>query len=362
MKKLAVKLGDRTYPIMVGSGMLEALGATLKKMCAHADAYIITNSIVRKHYGSILGVSLRKAGISCKYRLILEGEKSKSLHVVSAILNDLARYAVGKKVFVIAFGGGVVGDIAGFVAAIYKRGIPYMQVPTTLLAQVDSAIGGKTGVDLPLGKNLAGAFYQPFLVATDISLLRTLDKRQLSCGMAEIIKYAAIKDSRLFSYLERNIGKYPVASTSFLEHVVVLCSKIKASVVSVDERENKSLRTVLNFGHTIGHAIESAGKYCRYNHGEAVGLGMIVAARLSCFLRLLDEESCLRIERLISQAGLPTNIKGLSSQDIISRHYYDKKFSGVSNRFVLLTEIGRTKIVEDIPLPLIKQVVLGLIN
>jgi len=229
----------------------------------------------------MLQASLKVGGISSKIRLIPDTEKANHCQLTEGLINDLARFDKNRRIFIVAFGGGVVGDLAGFVAAIYKRGIPYIQVPTTLLAQIDSSIGGKTGLDLSAGKNLVGAFYQPRAVVTDLSVLSTLNKHQLRQGLSEAIKYGIVGDSRLFSYIEKNISSLLTGDTRALAFVVTVCCRIKADIVSRDEREEKSLRTILNFGHTIGHAIETAAGYVKYRHGEAVALGMLAATCIS---------------------------------------------------------------------------------
>ena len=248
----------------------------------------------------------------------------------------------------------MVGDLAGFVASIYKRGIAYVQVPTTLLAQVDSAIGGKTAVDLGLGKNLAGAFYQPKLVFSDTAILRTLDVRQILSGLAEIIKYAAIKDPALLGFLEKKHTMIIRKDIRSLESIIRRSSSIKAKIVQIDEREERGIRTALNFGHTIGHAIETAGKYKRYNHGEAIALGMLVALDIGRAMGYTDRNTQERIERLIRTVGLPTRINKIAPADIIKAHYFDKKFSGAKNRFVIVGKIGRVIIKKGIPLSVIQ--------
>jgi 3-dehydroquinate synthase len=275
--------------------------------------------------------------------------------MASSIIKDIARYDKKKQIFVIAFGGGVIGDLAGFVASIYKRGIPYIQIPTTLLAQVDSSIGGKTAVDLTEGKNLVGAFYQPRLVFIDIKVLKTLGLRQVRAGLAEIIKYGIIKDRKLFLYLERNYKNILALKPKNLEFIVSRCVDIKSKVIQRDEREEKGLRTILNFGHTIGHALEIAGDFKKYNHGEAVALGMLVAADMSKKLKLITNEISQRIEKLIAAMGLPIKIEKIPIGDIIKAHYRDKKFIGPKNRFVLIKNIGQTLILENIPLEIIRE-------
>lgn len=355
--KVKVNLGKHSYAIIIGSGILNQLGENLAKLNIGKDAFIITNNFLKDKYGAKLSCVLSNAGFNPHFKVIPDSEKSKSIQTASSVIKDLAKFDRKRKVFIIAFGGGVVGDLSGFVASVYKRGTAYVQLPTTLLAQVDSAIGGKTALDLDSGKNLVGAFYQPRLVFSDIDFLKSLDKKQLRSGMAEVIKYAVIKDKRLFSFLENNYKQVIAGRASALETIIGSCSKIKAEITSRDEKEVLGIRTILNFGHTIGHAIETAGGYRGYNHGQAVGLGMIVATDLSGRLKLIDAESAWRIENLIKLYGLPTKIKGLSIDKIIKVHYHDKKFSGKENKFVLIRGIGKPKIARNIQLDLIKDAI-----
>jgi 3-dehydroquinate synthase len=353
MKTFQVKLKSRSYRIIVGAGLLAKLGLFLEKLNIGSDAYIITNPYLKARYGKILEASLARCGFSFIYKLVPDSEKSKSLVQAGKVLSGLTAYDRKKKVFIIAFGGGVVGDLSGFAASIYRRGTAYIQVPTSLLAQVDSGIGGKTAVDLSRGKNLAGTFYQPKLVLSDIDLLKTLDRRQLRSALAEVIKYALIQDRGLFIYLEKNLGRILAKDRASLEFIVAKCSAIKAGIVSVDEFEKRGLRTVLNFGHTLGHAIEAAGGFSVYNHGEAVSLGMLAACGISVKLKLLKDSDAKRIFELVRKAGLPTKIKGLDPEKIIRSHYHDKKFSGAKNKFVLLCGIGKSLVKENIPLEVI---------
>lgn len=357
MQTVRLKLGKHSYNIIVGSGIINKLGKYLIKLNIGQDAYIITNPKIKKLAGMKLEKTLAGSGISVKFKTIPDTEKSKSLQTAYSVIRDISRYDKKRRIFIVAFGGGVVGDISGFIASIYKRGIPYIQVPTTLLAQVDSSIGGKTALDLPQAKNLIGAFYQPKLVFSDIKFLNTLDKKQLRSGLAEVIKYGAIKDGKLFSYMEKNYKNPLALSRSSLEYIVKRSSEIKAGIVSRDEREEKGVRTILNFGHTAGHAIEAAGGYKAYNHGEAIALGMVIAAGLSESLGLIDEQIFNRIVKLIKAVGLKTKIRDVPQAAIISAHYRDKKFIGRKNRFVLLKGIGRAKIAENIPLELIKKAI-----
>ena len=357
MRKIRVNLGKRSYDIIIGKLILKKLAEYLLKLNIGSDAYIITNALLKNKYGGILSKVLSKAGFSCRFKIVTDSEKSKSLESAGYVIKDLAKFDHKRKVFIIAFGGGVVGDLAGFVASVYKRGIAYVQIPTTLLAQVDSAIGGKTAVDLDLGKNLVGAFYQPRLVFSEIDFLKTLDKRQITSGMAEVIKYAIIKDNNLFCYLENKHKDVFKSSAVVLEKIISSCSSIKAAIASRDEKEISGLRTILNFGHTIGHAIESACGYKGYNHGEAVGLGMVVATDLSRKFGLIDKRLALRIESLIKLYGLPVKLKGVPIDKIIDAYYHDKKFTGRQNKLVLICGIGKPKIVCNVGLDLIKEAI-----
>ncbi|PIP19829.1 MAG: 3-dehydroquinate synthase [Candidatus Omnitrophica bacterium CG08_land_8_20_14_0_20_41_16] len=360
MYTLKLNLKARSYNIIIGSGIISALGKYLSRLNFAKDAYIITNRLIKRHYGRALTDSLANYGFNYKFKIIPDTEKSKDIKIAALVINDLAKFALKKRPFIIALGGGVVGDLSGFVASIYKRGIPYIQVPTTLLAQVDSSIGGKTAIDLSEGKNLVGAFYQPGLVLSDIALLKTLNRRQLSNGLAEAIKYGVIKDRGLFVYLEKKYKNIIKREEGALEYIVTACAKIKAGIVSLDEREEKGLRTALNFGHTIGHAIEAASGFNKYNHGEAVALGMLVASEISVKLNLIQDSLLKRIESLIGNAGLPVRILErprkyrIFVEGILSKYYQDKKFIGSKNRFVLLSGLGRTKIVKAIPLRIIR--------
>jgi 3-dehydroquinate synthase len=354
MEIIKLKLGIRSYNIIVGSGIIRVLGKYTHKLNLGGDAYVITNASIKNKYGAALNKSLKQTGFNIRFKLVPDTEGSKSIKMASSLIQEIAAYDKKKRIFIIAFGGGVIGDLAGFTASIYKRGIPYIQVPTTLLAQVDSSIGGKTGVDLSQGKNLVGAFYQPRLVFSDIEFLKTLNLKQLRSGLAEVIKYGIIKDLELFQYLERHHQDILFLRQLALEFIVRRCSYIKAKIIEQDEREEKLIRTILNFGHTMGHAIEAAGNFRKYNHGEAVSLGMLVASDISRSLGLINYEPCQRIENLIKAVGLPTKIKEVSLSDIINAHYRDKKFIGAKNRFVLIEGIGKTRIVDNIPLKIVR--------
>jgi len=357
MKEIKVNIPGHSYPIIIGNNAIRLLGKYIRGLNIGGDAYVVTNNRVKRNLGIRLNGALKKSGINSRFGLVPDNETGKTLDVASDILKDIASYDKAKRIFIIALGGGVIGDLAGFIASVYKRGIPYIQIPTTLLAQVDSSIGGKTAIDLIEGKNLVGAFYQPRLVFSDTSFLKTLPLRQIRSGLAEVIKYGIIKDPRLFFYLEKNLKKVIALNPAALEFIITRSSQIKAKIVASDEREEKKLRTILNFGHTLGHALETAQDYQGYNHGEAIALGMLCACDISKRLRLIkDATTCLRIERLIRAAGLPTKIKrGIPLGSIIEAYYRDKKFVGRKNRLVLLEKPGKTIIRENIPLGIIKD-------
>lgn len=357
MHKIRVRLKDRSYDILIGRGVLSRLGLLVRRLGIGRDAVIVTNSRIKKLYGNTAARALKSAGISVKFETIPDSERSKSVETMTGLLLRISRYDRNRSIFLVALGGGVVGDLTGFVAATYKRGIPYVQVPTTLLAQVDSAIGGKTAVDLPCAKNLAGAFYQPKLVLSDVSLLKSLPEREMASGLAEVIKYGAIKDRELFSFIERNLKKILKRDAGALEYIVLRSSAIKKDVVEKDELDRKGARAILNYGHTLGHAVEAASAYSgRYNHGEAVAIGMLgasdIALRCGIAKNILD---VIRLRRVVSSCGLPVKAYGVKPGSIYSAQLHDKKRSGKKSRFVLPVEIGRVRIVECVPDKVIKQ-------
>jgi 3-dehydroquinate synthase len=353
---VCVNLKERSYQIIVGKNILSSLGRRCGALKLGSDVFCVTNAFIRSRYGKIIDDSLARQGIGCRFFIVPDGERSKSFAQCKRLLGALAGFDSGRRVFIAAVGGGVIGDLAGFCAAVYKRGIPCVQVPTTLLAQVDSAIGGKTAIDLPEGKNLVGAFYQPRLVVSDISLLATLDRRQFASGMAEALKYGIISDPRLFSLIEDKAGFLGPDDAGTLRVIVEACSRIKAKIVERDERDENGARMILNFGHTIGHAVEAAQGYGGYTHGEAIALGMLCACDISRKLRMLDEKSACRIERVITGLGLPSKISGVNPAAIAGPYSRDKKFKGQS-RLVLLAGIGIPRIVEGVPFALVKEVV-----
>lgn len=355
MKTISVSLKENPYKILIGLDILSFIGKHIKPLDIGKDAVIITTEVIKGLHGKTLTDSLKRHGFSVKEFIVPDGEQSKSANVAINLIEKIARYDVFKKIFVVAFGGGVIGDLAGFVAAVYKRGVPYIQVPTTFLAQIDSSIGGKVAVDLSVGKNLMGAFYQPRLVFSDVSVLKTLDKHQIQNGFAEAIKYGIIYDLSLFKSIEENYLKALEGNKAVLSNIVGRCSQIKTEVVLADEKETKGIRTILNFGHTIGHAIEAAGAFRQYEHGQAIAIGMRMATDISFQLGMVTEVTAGRINRILSQVGLPEKVTNQSLANILKLMKHDKKFISGKNRFVLVSRIGKVKVVEDLPMELIKS-------
>lgn len=289
-------------------------------------------------------------GLEVHFAEVPDSEESKSNSECINLIERFADLDKGKGIFVIAFGGGVIGDLAGFCASIYRRGVPYIQIPTTLLAQVDSSIGGKVAIDLPCGKNLIGSFYQPRLVLSDTSFLNSLDIAQIRQALAEIIKYAVISNSHFFQFLEEHLDEVLNLKQERLRYIIEVCSQIKAKIVEQDETDIKDKRIILNFGHTTAHALETASGYAQnYPHGTAVALGMLVACDIAKQLKMVSAKAVERIEGLIKKAGLPTKILGLKLEDILKAQAHDKKFSSGKNRFILPVSLGRVVVRENIP-------------
>jgi len=355
MKIIKIDLGDRSYDIVIGYDVVKKSGVFLRRLALGRDAVVVTNKMLERLYGKALRSALVHSGFSVKFELVPDTERSKSLDLAAALIKRIAKYDKNRKIFLIAFGGGVIGDLAGFVASVYKRGIPYAQIPTTLLAQVDSSVGGKVAVDLPVAKNLVGAFYQPKIVLSDTSLLESLSERQMISGLAEIIKYGVISGNALFSFLETNYHKILRRDHKALEYVISASVKIKARVVMADELDKKGVRAILNYGHTIGHAIEAASGYNGYNHGEAIAVGMVVAANISSAIGLMKETDAARIKDLIRCCGLPTMVAGVRLRDVYEAHLHDKKFINAKNRFVLPAKIGAAKVIEGVPDGIVKE-------
>ncbi|MFQ5676437.1 MAG: 3-dehydroquinate synthase [bacterium] len=361
MNRLKVDLGKNSYPIFIGNGILQNLGEMLKLYNFADHAVVVTDSNVKKQYGDVLAKTLENAVDSVDVIDVLPGEKSKTLRTIDRIITRMLEFGCDRNSVVLACGGGVVGDIAGFAASIFKRGVACVQVPTTLLAQVDSAIGGKTGVNHALGKNLLGTFHQPKMVWSDLAVLQTLPKREVICGLAEIIKYGVIGDMALFESVEQNLERIIGLDLELLQTIVTRCSEIKADVVAKDEKES-GLRMSLNFGHTIGHALEAQIGYKKISHGEAVLLGMQAESRMAVELQILAKEEFERISVLVSGFGLGAIFSSIDIRALDQFMKVDKKATGGKLKFVLPRKIGEVDILEDVPADVIRKGIAELRN
>jgi 3-dehydroquinate synthase len=340
---VSIDLQDRSYTIAIGADLI-GHAATFAGLPRAAAALVVSNTTVAPLYAAGLQASLALHFKAVHLVVLPDGEEFKTWQTLNLIFDALLDNSCDRKTVLFALGGGVVGDMTGFAAASYMRGVPFVQVPTTLLAQVDSSVGGKTGINHPLGKNMVGAFYQPQLVVCDLSTLKTLPAREVSAGLAEIIKYGPIADMAFLDWMETNLSALRACEVSALAHAVQRSCEIKAHVVTQDEREG-GLRAILNFGHTFGHAIEAGLGYGEWLHGEAVGCGMVMAAQLSHRLGLVDSAFVARLTRLVDAAGLPTVGPVLDAQDNAGRYLelmqVDKKAEGGAIRFVLIDGPGR---------------------
>jgi 3-dehydroquinate synthase len=345
VQRIEVNLGQRSYPIFIGAGVLDRSEALGKAIPAR-DILLVTNTTVGPLYSARLAASLaprRSIEVS-----LPDGEVHKTLANVTRMLDVLIANRFGRDSCVVALGGGVVGDMAGFAAACYQRGIAFVQVPTTLLAQVDSSVGGKTGVNHPGGKNLIGAFHQPAAVFADTNTLNTLPDRELRAGLAEVIKYGLIVDRDFFDWLEAHAAELLARDPAALAHAIRRSCEIKAEIVGRDEREQGE-RALLNLGHTFGHAIESATNYSTWLHGEAVGAGMLLAAEMSQRLGWVSAADVERVERILHKFGLPVDVKALPAETLAEKMKIDKKVAAGRIRLVLLKAIGKSVVTGDYP-------------
>jgi len=347
-RRIGVNLGERSYDIVIGSRNLRELGAELRQVHVPCPCATVTDNNVAPLYGEQVSESLASAGFEPHQVSLPSGEEHKNLATIRRLYEEFLGAGLDRKSLAVALGGGVVGDLTGFAAATYMRGIPYVQVPTTLLAQVDSSVGGKTGVNLPEGKNLVGAFHQPALVLIDVSTLETLPERELRAGMAEVIKYGVIQDAEFFAWLESRLAELLALERSALVRAVRRCCEIKAWVVGEDERES-GLRAILNYGHTVGHAVESLTGYEQMRHGEAISAGMVAAAALATELGILSAEGAERQKRLLEALGTPVRLPPLKADGIIQQMQRDKKAVSGALRFVLARRIGEVEIHSDVP-------------
>ncbi len=347
MKTIRVNLEDRSYPIVVGKGVLKRAGQILADIGFSSPPIIITNNLVWKTYGAALRGPLDKAFGPAAVIRVGDGERFKNHDTLLRIYEGLFRVRADRRSWILAFGGGVIGDIAGFAAATFMRGIPYASIPTTLLAQVDSSIGGKVGINVTRGKNLIGAIHQPSAVLSDTDFLRSLPARELASGLYEVVKCGAIRSLSLLTYIERRLREIQACRPAALEHIVLAASRIKAQVVSGDERE-EDLRMILNYGHTVGHALEAATAYKRYKHGEAVGWGMIAATGFGRELGMLTPREAERLGQVIHRVAELPALSGIHLEGLWGALRRDKKFRAGNIRMVLLPRLGATEIVSKI--------------
>ncbi len=355
MQTLTVALGDRSYPIHIGGGLLNQPELILPHLKT-PQAAIVTNTTVGPLYLERVQNLLLQSGIKVVPIVLPDGEAYKNSESLKQIYDALLTHRMERKATLIALGGGVIGDLTGFAAATYLRGVPFIQIPTTLLAQVDSSVGGKTGINHPLGKNMIGAFYQPQLVLADTDTLNTLPDRELSAGLAEVIKYGLIRDLPFLAWLEANMDKLRARDPAALAYAIHRSCQNKAEVVAADEREAGN-RALLNLGHTFGHAIETGMGYGAWLHGEAVGTGMIMAADLSRRLGWLSEADVARARALILKAGLPAVAPDLGFDKYLDLMGLDKKVEGGKIRFVLLKALGEAVLSADVPAALLQETI-----
>ncbi|MEP7276553.1 MAG: 3-dehydroquinate synthase [Betaproteobacteria bacterium] len=346
MRTLDVALAERSYPIRIGAGLLPCAAELLADV-VRQRAVIVTNATVAAHHLEPLRKGLAARGVAADVILVPDGERYKAWPTLQDIVTRLVELRAERGTVLIALGGGVVGDLTGFAAAIYQRGMPFVQIPTTLLAQVDSSVGGKTGINHALGKNLIGAFWQPRAVLIDTDCLRTLPARETNAGLAEVIKYGAIRDAAFFAWLEANLARIKAGDVDALTHAIHESCRIKAEVVGADERETGE-RAILNFGHTFGHAIEAAQGYGNWLHGEAVAAGMVIAARLSERVCGLPAADSRRVHDLVRAAGLPVTPPAMAIERWLELMGRDKKVENGRLRLVVLDALGRAALRDDI--------------
>ncbi|MBD2214940.1 3-dehydroquinate synthase [Nostoc linckia FACHB-104] len=353
-----VNLPQQSYEIAIAPGSLDQLGEKMTSLQLGKKVLVVSNPTIFKHYGDRAINSLKTAGFEVASCILPAGERFKNLNSIQKIYDAALENRLERSATIVALGGGVIGDMAGFAAATWLRGISVVQVPTTLLAMVDSAIGGKTGVNHPQGKNLIGAFHQPRLVLIDPEVLKTLPVREFRAGMAEVIKYGVIWDAELFAQMEasKHLNQLRYIKSELIETILIKSCQAKADVVSKDEKE-AGLRAILNYGHTIGHAVESLTGYRLVNHGEAVGIGMVAAGQIAVELGMWQKEETERQNALIQKAGLPTQLpSGVDIAAIIDALQLDKKVKAGKVRFVLPTQMGVVTVTDEVPADTIRQV------
>ena len=347
MKKIRVNLADRSYNILIANNLFSDLAVSSEQFIKDKKVFVVTDSNVNPLYGKIIREALAKHAATVDFAEFPAGEPSKNLKTMEMLYTKAVECGLNRSSVIVALGGGVVGDIAGFLAATYMRGIKFIQIPTTLLAMVDSSVGGKTGVDLPSGKNLVGAFWQPEAVFIDPETLKTLPDREIRCGLAEVVKYGVIMDGEFFRYLEDHTSVLNRLDPVIMEEVIARCCALKAEVVEADEKEESGRRAILNYGHTFAHAIEVVLGYENINHGEAVAVGMCMAASLAVADSMLDDAAELRQENLLRALKLPCSAAGVKPSEIYAAMHKDKKNENGRIRFVLPSSIGDVSLVED---------------
>ena len=357
MKKVSLKLESDSYEVHIGSGILRSITEQLDELGTSGKVVVITNPVVKDLYGDNLGKNLARGDFHVFILTVPDGEDQKSLESAEKLYGELTQINAERLTPIIALGGGVIGDLAGFVAATYLRGVPFIQIPTTLIAQVDSSIGGKVGINYGQLKNRIGAFYQPKLVITDTSTLKSLPEKTLVEGLAEVIKYAIIWDKDFFNFLEENLAKIKLLDEEVIEQIVFRSATIKAKVVEIDEKET-GLRRILNYGHTVGHAVETVSDF-HIQHGAAVAIGMVAAGRIANKLGAIDDSDLARMKNLIERAGLPTEISNVRIDEIMQAMAHDKKVQKEKITFILPKAIGEVFTTDEVTPSLINQVLVG---
>lgn len=357
MMSMTVNLAERSYPIHIGPGLL-ARGELIAQHLPQRKAVIVTNTVVAPLYLQALQASLAQQQVAVQSIVLPDGEAHKDWRTLNEVFDALLTHRAERKTTLIALGGGVIGDLTGFAAAVFQRGTPFVQIPTTLLAQVDSSVGGKTAINHPLGKNMIGAFYQPRVVIADTDTLKTLPDRELSAGIAEVVKYGLIGDAKFFTWLEANMDQLVAREPAALTHAIEVACRNKAMVVACDERE-EGARAMLNYGHTFGHAIESGLGYGQWLHGEAVAAGMVIAARVSQKMGLMDAAGVERTIQLLRRAHLPVLGPKLGVDRYLELMGHDKKVEGGKLRFILLRSIGDAFISDAVPREVLHAVLSG---
>jgi len=355
-KEIRVPLGDRSYTVHIAPDGFVRLAATLRERGIGPRVAIVTDTHVAKLHLPSLKKALRAGGFEAATVVIPPGEREKNLRRVSDVVTSLLRQKCDRQTAVIAFGGGVVGDLAGFVAATFQRGVPLVQIPTTLLAQVDSAIGGKVAVNHPMGKNMIGAFYQPVCVWTVPGILHTLPDRELVCGLGEVVKYGIIRDPGLFAFLESSLDSVLACEDDDLLRIIGACCSAKGKIVGRDERES-GLRAILNFGHTVGHALEAGGHFRLLKHGEAVLLGMLAETEIAAALGMIPPEQVERIVNVINRVPVNVSLRSLDARTVLRLMHHDKKAVRGTIRFVLPVSVGRVRMVASVDPKIVRHAV-----